>query len=266
MPKVLTPTDIPKLAQLQPEDWASITPSFELYLGQDFAHPHKIERNGAMVAIGNLTRFTTSGWLSQIITHREHRGYGHGSTMVSHLLDHASEHGVQTVSLIATPQGRPLYKKFNFREELEYVFFQTPAKPNPAAWDRKALRQARPADFPAILNLDLTASGEERSRILEPHLASSWVFGEPGSVQGFWMPGLREGLVVARNQEAGCTLLAAKAQTGSRMVLPAVNTEALSCVKGLGYQEISRSWRMVRGPELKWNPSMLWSRIAGKLG
>lgn len=186
--------------------------------------------------------------------------------MVSRLIDLAQEHGVKTISLIATSQGQPLYQKFSFQNELEYVFFQTPAKPHPSAWERKALRQANPGDYLAILYLDRQASGEERSAILEPHLGSTWVFGEPGSVQGFWMPGLREGLVVARNQEAACTLLAAKAQTGARMVVPSANTAALECIKTLGYQESSRAWRMIRGPKLNWKPDMIWSRIAGKLG
>ena len=45
------------------------------------------------------------------------RSHGIGRSLMEHALDHLDSHGVETIRLDASPQGRPLYESLNFVAE-----------------------------------------------------------------------------------------------------------------------------------------------------
>lgn len=59
--------------------------------------------------------------LMNVYTSSRYRGQGIASEMLDILLDEAKRKGVTEISLDATEAGRPLYKKFGFRDSEEYM-------------------------------------------------------------------------------------------------------------------------------------------------
>lgn len=59
--------------------------------------------------------------LMNVYTNSRYRGQGIASEMLDILLDEAKRKGVTEISLDATEAGRPLYKKFGFRDSEEYM-------------------------------------------------------------------------------------------------------------------------------------------------
>ena len=59
--------------------------------------------------------------LMNVYTNPRYRGQGIASEMLDILLDEAKRKGVTEISLDATEAGRPLYKKFGFRDSEEYM-------------------------------------------------------------------------------------------------------------------------------------------------
>lgn len=57
--------------------------------------------------------------LYYIATRPERRGRGLGGLVVRRLIEAAKELGCKRASLLATPQGRPLYARYGFKEECE---------------------------------------------------------------------------------------------------------------------------------------------------
>ena len=86
--------------------------------------PHLIEVGGAIVAtaIGTLELGVPNPQcikgrtvrLANVITLAEHRGHGHGTTLVLDVLGWARSVDADRVDLSATPEGQRLYERLGF--------------------------------------------------------------------------------------------------------------------------------------------------------
>lgn len=261
-PRPLAAIDLDAIDTLQPRDWPSYRATFERYFRLTCCAPFGIEEDGRLRAMGTLIHFGTSAWVAQLITHPDAQGRGLGTAMLKFLVAEAARRGITTVSLVATESGYPLYLKNGFRVEGEYTFW---TRPDPAPAAPEASTGLRPwSDSPGPLALDKLASGEVRSAYFEGNTADGWTAPDPGD--GFYLPGVGEGVVVARTLSAGSALLHRRLDGASRSVVPVENSEATRILAGRGFGEHHRARRMVLGPSLNRHPEWLWSRIGGNLG
>ena len=256
--------DLGRIAHLQPDGWQDIVTYFRLYLDASFCRPLKIEGDGQVVALGCVILHEYTAWLSHIIVAENVRRQGLGLAMTEELIAQAEQDGLGTQLLIATDLGRPLYERLGFRFACEYRDYgkRDPgvATPSPLA------RPTEPADIAAILELDGEASGEGRSELLSGHTDGGWVIND-GSLRGFYLPAMDEGLVVARDAEVGIALMQLRMSTSDKaVVLPAGNEAANDYLLGQGLEVKRRLARMVRNGADPLNQQMLFNRIGGHVG
>src|SRR5260370_37184294 len=77
-----------------------------------------IEAEGRLVATTTLLCYQRRlAWIGMVLTHPNYRGRGFARRLISAALDRADSPGVETVTLGATEQGRPLYEGFGFWAE-----------------------------------------------------------------------------------------------------------------------------------------------------
>jgi len=259
-----TSSDIRLLPPLQPEGWLPLGPYYEFYVNAPFCHPIKYTIDGCMAGIGCAIRHRTTGWLAHIIVAPEYRRQGIGTLITKWLMNFLiGEWQFKTLHLAATPMGAPIYRQLGFRRMSDYVFMrngrlkdETPTEIVPFSSD---LRDA-------ALALDAAASFEDRSQLLEPHWAEGRFIKNNGVLEGYYLPTLGEGYIVATRPEVGLALMRLKHRNGGVAVVPEENREAMRYLIENGYSEYRRGTRMIYGEPLPWRPEMIYGRIGGNLG
>ncbi|WP_345817270.1 GNAT family N-acetyltransferase (plasmid) [Paraburkholderia sp. PREW-6R] len=139
------------------EDW-----QFAARQGTGFA----AEENGVVIGTGLCWKYGTDrGSLGLVIVSPEHQGRGIGRKLMELLLE---ELGPRITFLHATPAGRPLYEKlgFNVCDTLQQFQGNVGNHLPVVLPDGERLRPATCADFPAITELAIRASGLERKAML----------------------------------------------------------------------------------------------------
>lgn len=259
-------SDLPAIDRLNPPDWPPFRRTFEHYFTTDCAQPYGLEADGRMEAMGTLIGFGASGWISQLITHPEAQGRGFGSRMVQFLIGEADARSCTTLSLVATEAGYPLYVRAGFQVEGWYDFW-TRETPAPEVGGPPAVvRPLTEADLPAVRALDQEVSGEDRWAYWKGLTEGGWAAQGGQGLDGFWLPRVGEGLVVARTQEAGRALLGMRLNGAVRCVVPAEHTAPVEVLQARGFALTHRARRMVLGTSLDRRSGFLWSRIGGNLG
>jgi GNAT superfamily N-acetyltransferase len=264
-PELVAPGDIDSLKELQPDGWPDIIPVFKFYTSSPFCFPVKIESEKVIVGIGAGIKLGTTGWLAHIIVRADCRNKGIGSIVVDNLVSKLKEEGCESISLIATQLGYPVYKKFGFIDQTDYVFFER----GDTLKDQHTPEHVMPYSDDSveeIFALDRAVSGEMRREILCDKMGDAFVYKKDGRVTGFYLPSLSEGLIVADNAEAGIELMRVRCSRLNKSVLPADNKPANDFLIANGFSEYRRAKRMILGKEFKWQPEGLFNRIAGNLG
>ena len=257
--------DVPFLRGLQPDGWGDITSWFVYYIAVPYCFPVKTTIGGKIVGIGSGILMGRTGWLAHIIVHYDHRRKGIGSMILDHLISLLRGLSCETISLVATDQGYTVYKKAGFIEQTEYVLFER-KEPLDARLDSKNIRVFMDTDQEDIFRLDREVSGEERHKILSEHLTGSWIYEEDGVANGFYLPELGKGLIVANSSEAGIALMQIRLSQTNKGWLPFDNKDGTRFFKENGFKEFRRSKRMVLGKPFIWRPEKLYSPIGGNLG
>jgi GNAT superfamily N-acetyltransferase len=257
--------EIDSLRELQPDGWSDIVPAFKLYTTSSFCYPIKVKSDNGTIGIGAGIRFGNTGWLAHIIVQSKERNKGIGSKVVDCLLNRLKCEGCESISLIATELGYPIYKKFGFADQTDYVFFERsePLKGQSISGNVLPCTSAYAED---IFSLDQEISGETRTELLRDKLANSFVYREGREVTGFYLPEVGEGLIVANNAEAGIELMGLRLSRANKSVVPADNETALAFLVARGYREYNRAKRMIWGKTFGWQPRKLFNRIAGNIG
>ncbi|SEO94326.1 GNAT family N-acetyltransferase [Mucilaginibacter sp. OK283] len=262
---IFTQPDIGLLNQLQPADWPDIVPNFYFYVDSPFCFPIKVVINDAIAGIGAAIIHADVAWLGHIIVHPEHRSKGIGFYITQNLVDIAHQHRCQTINLIATAMGAPVYEKAGFITETEYLFFkdiqiQLPGLPtlNIKPYQEKFLQQ--------ILAIDQTNSQENREPLLREHVKTGLIYCNDDTVEGYYLPGLGEGLIIANTACAGIELMKLHLRTNDKIAFPKNNSNAVNFLYEKGYKEIRTAKRMRLGKARNVIFSSIYNRIAGNIG
>jgi len=257
-------SDLSQLDPLQPHGWSSIIPFYQFYSQTDFCYPIKFMSGGKIIGIGSAILHGHTGWLAHIIVDTNFRGQGIGTKITQELVQQARRSGAKTISLLASALGEPVYRKLGFVKDTDYLFLK----------GEKVVTSHHKKSIPfnttfknGILELDARISGEDRSKLLTPHLASAKIIMDQNNLSGFYLPSLGEGLIIAETPEAGSALMSEKYQDGEgRAVLPKENEVGISFLLKNNFTQFLTGSRMHLGTEIDWHPSKIYNRIGGNLG
>ncbi len=257
----LTQEDLYGALELQPDDWGGIQPALDFYTRADFCFPVKVSIAGRIVGIGTRIHHEDVAWLAHIIVHRDFRRQGIGLQITKHLVAAANSN---TIYLLATNLGAPVYEKAGFVTEAEYLFFKDV---NPLTAVADPFIQPYHARYEQqIAHLDWETSGERRFFHLQLYLKDSFVYVAGDKVLGFFLPGLGDGLIIADNEAAGLALMQKRMENSDKAVFPANNELAKQFLHGIGAKEVSVGKRMRLGAERKLKLQNIYNRIGGNLG
>lgn len=259
----LTTKDLPEVRLLQPPAWADIVPAFQFYLSSKFCFPKKCTVDNKVVGIGCAIVHGRSAWLAHIIVDESQRKKGFGSAVTQALVDSLKDTPCETISLIATQLGEPVYKKIGFEKEMEYIYMKNGRT---SLLDSNPVSAYREQHRNEILEMDELISGETRSWLIAPHLPSAYLVVNKKRIEGFFLPTLGDGLIIAHTAEAGIELLKFKYTGSAIAAVPAENKNALDFLMSQGYVEYARGQRMWHGKKLSWQANKVYSRIGGNLG
>ena len=265
-PEPLTLPDLENIYHLQPEGWSDIIPDLTFYISSDYCAPIKVAEDGRIVGIGASIHFYQSAWLAHIIVDASFRNRGIGYQIVGHLLENLEKSGVPTCLLTATELGQPVYIRHGFRNVTEYLFFnrEKPWQELPVSPNILAFKEDFRGD---IYKMDIRATGEHRELLLAPYLNDALLYVHHGKMMGYLLPGLREGLIVAENEEAGFALMNLKYAKADKAILPSDNKAGIEFLSKHGFSDSGKKGtRMIRGKDIPWKPQMIYSRIGGNVG
>jgi GNAT superfamily N-acetyltransferase len=266
--RLIEAREIPILKDFAPPDWNSdLSVIFSQYFDRPYFYPIVAKQDGNIVGCAQGLLNGNTGWLGNIIVLPEFRGQGIGTALTARLIDVLKSKGCRSQLLIATAMGEPIYRRLGFERVAEYIFFKR--EDSPATGPIPGVRRPGPAEADRIFALDRAITGEERQPFLSNFLADAWVH-EPvpgGSPDGFFLPGLGNGLILAGNNQAGLALLGFRLGLGSKMaVVPDANLTAVEFLQQHGFQETNRAPRMLLGAGVNWMPQHVYSRGSGYCG
>ena len=260
-----TPQDLQDLKPLQPPDWSDIVTSFQYYLAHPaFTFPIKAIREGRLAGIGSTVLHKEIAWLAHIIVHPDFRNRGIGSRITEYMIDFGRKTH-ETLSLLSTDMGYPVYAKLGFETECIYYFLKPEADRFDYAMNRNIVAFEK-RHLPEVLKLDALASGEDRSYRLMEFVENGFVYEDKETVTGFYLPGFGEGLIVAEDDEAGFALMEFRRRDNLLAVVPEQNESALKQLESWGYRSYRKARKMTLGKKRSWHPAMIYNRVSGQIG
>ncbi|RAV98588.1 GNAT family N-acetyltransferase [Pseudochryseolinea flava] len=258
-----TKSDLSSLAALQPEGWGDITQAFEWYLASSFCTPMKVEAQGTIIGVGTIINHGKTAWLGHIIVASNQRGRGVGTFITSALVAELRHTSCETIMLLATTLGEPVYKKVGFVAESTYTFLKGGILPTSPSTNIERFESNRRDE---LLSVDFSVVGEDRSRLILPHLKEASLYLEHGKISGYYLPTIADGPIVATTKEAGCALLTTRSINQTKSVIPSENEVAINYLLERGYQVSNQGTRMRLGKSFSWQPQAVYNRIAGNVG
>lgn len=257
--------DILDLTRLQPPDWRDIRPRFEYFIQSPNCDPIKLLYNNQTIGIGTTIKHEDTAWLACIIVQNEFRNQGLGSKITLELMNSLNPGKFKTIYLDATDLGFHVYSKIGFQLDCEYQHFKKAddLSSQNVSSNISVLPHSRIRD---VLDLDRQVSGENRSFIFMENLKDAKVYMADEEIQGFYLPALGEGLIIAADEEAGLSLMVARCFEKTSASLPSQNEKAVQQLINSHFEFYRNSRRMYFGEPRKWNPSGLFNRISGQLG
>ena len=256
--------DLKHIPVLQPEGWPDITPSIDFYTKSSICFPLKLLVDDEIAGIGTAIIHHKVAWLAHIIVRPDFRRKGIGRSITEALVNRPEVKQCETIYLVATELGAPVYEKVGFQTETEYLYFKdvkinddsiTCAMIHPYESDLKG----------QLADLDKLSSTEDRLSQLEPHLENGYVY-LPGKVEGFYLPGFGDGLIIANNPPAGLALVNLHLQSKEKIAFPKDNKVVTTYLYERGFREFSRGKRMRIGKKRNVRFENIYNRIGGNLG
>jgi GNAT superfamily N-acetyltransferase len=258
-------SDIPLLETLQPPGWGDIRPNFEYHVQSLICDPLKVIIDSTIAGIGTTIRHADTAWLAMIIVHPDYRNRGVGKAVTKALIDSLDTSLYKTIQLDATDLGYPVYLKNGFEVQTEYMHF----KNDQYNTDQPISNSIIPFHEPyrdKIYELDRRISGEGRTVTLDLYITTSFLYVENSRLQGFYIPALYDGLIIAENDQAGIELMKLRMKTKQFASVPVDNKAALQFLSHQPFEYVRTSRRMIRGEKRIWKPQGLFNRISGALG
>lgn len=260
--------DISSLNTIKPDTWASITEVHQHYLHSKSAECVKaVSNSGEILGIGTALIFNTTGWLAHIIVAPEHQNRGIGTAIVQNRISTLQKtHNCWRVTLTATDQGYPVYKKAGFRDESKYVILNKPKEKLILEAADKNICHIEIEHLEQVFNIDREVSGEERCEFLTPVVNRGFVYVKNRVVLGFYIPDFGDDGVSALTEEAGIALLNERSKEDKNIYIPEENEIGLKHLRSIGYTEVKRIHRMILGNSFPRKPQYCYSRIGGFAG
>jgi Acetyltransferase (GNAT) domain len=208
------------------------------------------ERGGRIVATGAALGFGPTAWIGAIAVLPEARGERLGQRMTEAAIEALGER--ETLLLLASPSGRPIYERMGFEPEGALRVFYGPEHARPQT--RDGVRPATEADRERILALDALATGEDRAVAVAASLDGALV--ADGGVA--LRPPFEARPILATDPDAGRALLAAAMEPGLRLAAPVANAAAVEALVAYGCRERHGVERMRLGAPVAWRPELQW--------
>jgi GNAT superfamily N-acetyltransferase len=235
-----------------------------LQLSQAARWPHRLEdweaifavskgmvcvEHGKVVATGFCTLYEDSARFNMIIVDESLRGRGIGKRLFSALMSLAGE---KPMTLVATEDGFPLYRKLGFEPcgTIEQIQGTVVSVPKPSG----KVAIGTPADMAAVIEQDRAATGIDRARMLESLLSDATVFVAHGGFAALrdFGRGKVVGPIVATDINTARDLLFAAAQ-GLEGSFLRIDTDPsfgfADTIRSLGLQNVGGGTSMFRGPK-----------------
>jgi GNAT superfamily N-acetyltransferase len=257
--RLLTLADVPAACELSASaGWNQMPSDWERMITLEPLGCFCIEQDDRLVATTTLLAYGCDlAWVGMVLTHADYQRRGYARLLVTAALELAAVRDIRTVKLDATDQGRPLYESLGFTEEqpierwLGHPKIDTPAG----------------AEFgpSPLFQLDLAAFGADRSRFLNT-LGRSMIVGGAFAMKRAGAHSHYLGPCTARGTDSAAHVIRGVLATEPEApwlwdILPA-NEPARALAEQLGFQPVRRLTRMVRGPSLRGDESMVYA-IAG---
>jgi predicted N-acetyltransferase YhbS len=196
------------------------------------------EEDGEVVGTAASIGFGRTGWLGGITVAPAARGRGLGRELTSAALDALGPR--ETVLLLATDVGRPIYERLGFVAEGRYAVFK--AEVAGAGGEFEVARDVRV--------VDRRATGEDRSVVLEACTAVG--YGGAVALRPPW-----RALPIVGSADGAEVLLRGLVEPGMRLAVPEENARAVRVISGLGTEGPSVV-RMRLGRVVEWQPGEVW--------
>jgi GNAT superfamily N-acetyltransferase len=267
--KTVTNNDLEEIRDLQPEGWNDITDAFRFYTRHDYCYPLLVSIKNRIVGLGCSIIFEKTAWLAHIIVSREYRRKGIGYQIVQELLTGLKDKSIESVLLTATEASESVYRKAGFRLVSDYLFFNREEIPHGEPWKKISdkIHPCQPGHHTDILRLDKEISGEDRKKLIGEYIDSSFVYIDGNITEGFYIPGLGEGPILAGTVEAGTELMKLKYSNINKAVIPYENITGIEILEKGGFTVTeTKGRRMIMGKDIKWQPGKIFSRIGGNYG
>jgi GNAT superfamily N-acetyltransferase len=248
-----------------PEQWDSRL--FELYRtfhNSECFQPLVALEHAEIAAYGQALIFGDTAWLGSISVRRESRRRGIGQRITEELIDRCYSRGANSIHLMATDAGEPLYRKLGFIDDTLYLFYS-------GRYHGPVNRNILPIeerDRDSVLDISRRVTGEERDAMLDEYLHSGYKYCDDAHrITGFFLPEFGNGLVLAMDDDSGRELLKYKHSRGSIVsVLSEENETGVDFLEAMDFQRVNTSKRMYLGACREWYPDKTFSRGATYAG
>jgi len=140
--------------------------------------------------VGTTTAINYSNdvaWISMVLVDKEYRGHGISSLLLENIFRQLTR--CKSIKLDATPEGQPVYKKYDFIDEYFITRMTCDAIKNISIADSGELQPIQQTDMDEIIACDQHIFGVNRSQLIEylfrkyPHKA--WMLRSSNSLSGF---------------------------------------------------------------------------------
>ena len=257
--------DLHLIAALEPEGWTGVEASYGFYIASSFCFPIKVVIDDKIVGLGATIVHNDVAWLGHVIVHPDQRGKGIGRLVTQSLIDIARQQNCETIYLIATKLGAPVYEKLDFLTDTEYLVFKDIifAEELPVSDHIIPYQQGFKEE---IARIDKIATGEERMMHLEGALENGFVYLNHHKIEGFYLPALGDGLIVANHPSAGLELLKLHLRSNEKLNFPKDNLVVRDFLYSNGFKEYDVVKHMRLGNSRPFKLENIYNRVSGSIG
>ena len=204
--EALAHSDLAYLKEFEPPNWGDLVPRFKYHIESAFCVPVKMTIADKTVAIGTVIFHKDSAWLASIIVHPAHRNNGYGKAITRQLISMIDTRKFTTIYLDATDMGYPVYLKLGFELESTYAHLKSEVNITGLQLSSSVIPYEK-RYFKQILQLDKNISCEDRQDTIIENVQTAQIYINNNKVEGFYLPSLGNGLIIAEKDIAGIELI-----------------------------------------------------------
>ena len=242
---------------MQREGWDIACGSIAMHLAHDPEGCFICQWDGRPVGMITSTCYGERAFMGNLIVEPACRRMGVGEALMRRAMEHARDAGCRTFLLEADQPGVRLYRRLGFVDLYESLRFETFSLAPVAEPFADAIRPIEHGDPELIAELDASAVGDDRSRLLAALLdraPAAFLAERDDTPVGYIIAqslhdGVRIGPFIAVDENAGGALLDAvlKPNLDCRYAvgLPAVNEAGAALFRERGFKPRASSLRMV---------------------